>query len=71
MLMQAVWVDLMVEPSGWATVMPLAVGCLSLQLALGCRKCPVVPESSMAGVVGGEGSSVGVIIVSNLLALCC
>lgn len=69
MLMKAVWVDLMVDPSGWDTVMPLAVGCLSLQLAWGQRKWPVVPESSMAGVVGGEESSVGVLIDSSLLAL--
>jgi hypothetical protein len=38
-------------------------------LAWGQRKWPVVPESSMAGVVGGEESSVGVLIDSSLLAL--
>ncbi len=64
---EGLWVDRIVEPSGWDTVMPLAV--LSLQLAWGCKKWPVVPESSMDGVVDGEDSSVGMLIVSSLLAL--
>jgi hypothetical protein len=49
--------------------MPSLVGCLLVYFSLVDRKWPVVPVSSMVCVVGGEESSVGVVIVFNLLAL--
>ena len=49
-LSKAVYVAVMVPPSGSFTCNPSAVGLLSMQSLLICKKCPVVPESAIASI---------------------